>query len=181
MCVIQNLFEDETEFQPKLLEEPSLRGTMHKGITFEGFHSGDRFATGRRTVTEHDVMQFVGLVGLFEPLFIDEEYIRNESLFGERIAPGSLIFGMAEGLTVQTGIIHGTGMAFVGMEKMRLLGPVKIGDTIQVEIEVLDTKPVPARGGGIVRYRQWVKNQRGETVMEYDVSRLIRSTNQQKP
>jgi acyl dehydratase len=149
---------------------------MNKGITFEGFHAGDRFVTGRRTVTEHDVMQFVSLVGLFEPLFIDEEYIRNESLFGERIAPGSLTFGMAEGLTVQTGIIHGTGMAFVGIDKMRLFGPVKIGDTIQVEIEVLDTKEVAARGGGIVRYRHWVKNQRGKTVMEYDVARLIRGS-----
>lgn len=145
-----------------------------KGITFEGFHPGDRFVTDRRTVTEHDIMQFVCLVGLYEPLFLDAEYIRNESLFGERIAPGSLTFGMAEGLTVQTGIIHGTGMAFVGIDQMRLLGPVKVGDTIQVEIEVLETKEVPSRGGGIVRYRQSVRNQRGETVMEYDVSRLIR-------
>ena len=56
-------------------------------------------------------------------------------------------------------------MAFAGLDKMRLFGPVKVGDTIQVEIEVLDAKPVPARGGGIVRYRQWVKNQRGETIM----------------
>jgi acyl dehydratase len=71
-------------------------------------------------------------------------------------------------------LIHGTGMAFAGLDKMRLFGPVKVNDTIQVEIEVLDTKPVPARGGGIVRYRHWVKNQRGETIMEYDVARLIR-------
>jgi acyl dehydratase len=149
---------------------------MHKGITFEGFHTGDRFQTGRRTVTEHDIMQFVGLVGLFEPLFIDAEYIRNESLFGGRIAPGSLTFAMAEGLTVQTGIIHGTGLAFIGIDKMRLFGPVKLGDTIQVDIEVLDTKPVPDRGGGIVRYRHWVKNQRAETIMEYDVARLIRGS-----
>ena len=146
-----------------------------KGITFEGFHAGDRFLTDRRTITEHDVMQFVTLVGLTEPLFLDIEYIRNQSLFGERIAPGSLTFGMAEGLTVQTGIIHGTGLAFVGLDRMRLFGPVKVGDTIQVEIEVLETKAVPSRGGGIVRYRQWVKNQRGETVMDYDVNRLIRS------
>jgi acyl dehydratase len=152
-----------------------------KGITFEGFHPGDRFTTGRRTVTEYDIMQFVTLVGLTEPLFLDMEYIRKESLFGERIAPGSLTFGMAEGLTVQTGIIHGTGMAFVGAESMKLFGPVKVNDTIQIEIEVLDTKPVPSRGGGIVRYRQWVKNQRGETVMEYDVARLIRGANQQNP
>jgi acyl dehydratase len=145
-----------------------------KGMTFERFRPGDRFVTERRTVTEHDILQFVGLVGLFEPLFIDEEYIRKESIFGERIAPGSLTFGLAEGLTVQTGIIHGTGLAFVGIDQMRLFGPVKVGDTIQVEIEVLETKEVKTRGGGIVRYRQWVKNQRAETVMEYDVSRLIR-------
>lgn len=153
---------------------------MHKGIAFEGFHAGDRFATGRRTITEHDIMQFVGLVGLTEPLFLDLEYIRKETLFGERIAPGSLTFGMAEGLTVQTGIIHGTGLAFVGIDRMKLSGPVKVNDTIQVDIEVLDTKPVPARGGGIVRYRHWVKNQRGETVMEYDVARLIRGSVEEK-
>jgi len=146
-----------------------------KGITFEGFHPGDRYVTGRRTMAEHDVLQFVCLVGLTEPLFLDLEYIKNESLFGERIAPGSLTFAMAEGLTVQTGIIHGTGMAFVGIDKMRLFGPVKVGDTINVEIEVLDKKELPARGGGIVRYRQWVRNQRAQTVMEYDVARLIRS------
>jgi acyl dehydratase len=151
-----------------------------KGITFEGFRPGDRFTTGRRTVTEHDILQFVGLVGLTEPLFLDLEYIRKETLYGERIAPGSLTFGMAEGLTVQTGIIHGTGLAFVGIDRMKLFGPVKVNDTIQVEIEVLDTKPVPARGGGIVRYRQWVKNQRGETVMEYDVARLIRGSSEEK-
>ena len=69
----------------------------------------------------------------------------------------------------------GAVLAFVGIERMKLFGPVKVNDTIQVDIEVLDTKAVPARGGGIVRYRQWVKNQRGETVMEYDVARLIRA------
>ncbi len=152
---------------------------MQRGITFEGFHPGDRFVTGRRTVTETDIMQFVCLVGLFEPLFIDAEYIRDESLFGQRIAPGSLTFGMAEGLTVQTGIIHGTGMAFVGLERMQLFAPVKVGDTIHVEIEVLDTKEVKSRGGGIVLFRQRVLNQRDETVMEYDVSRLIRGGKQE--
>jgi acyl dehydratase len=65
-------------------------------------------------------------------------------------------------------------MAFVGLEQMRLLAPVKLGDTIQVQVEVLDSKEVKSRGGGIVRFRHQVRNQRGETVMEYQVSRLIR-------
>ena len=149
---------------------------MKTGITFENFRPGDRFVTARRTITETEIMQFVSLVGLFEPLFIDAEYIRNESLYGERIAPGSLTFSMAEGLTVQTGIIHGTGMAFLGLEKMRLFAPVKVGDTIQVDIEVLDTKEVKSRSGGIVRFRQKVNNQRGETVMEYEVARMIKGS-----
>src|SRR4029077_21034168 len=133
----------------------------------------------RHTRSEHDILQFVTLVGLTEPLFLDMEYIRRESLFGERIAPGSLTFGMAEGLTAQTCIIQRAGMPFIGIRRTKQFGPVKVNDTIQIEIEVLDTKPVPSRGGGIVRYRQWVKNQRGETVMEYDVARLIRGANQQ--
>jgi acyl dehydratase len=147
---------------------------MQTGITFEGFHPGDRFMTGRRTITETDIIQFVCLVGMFEPLFIDAEYIREESLYGQRIAPGSLTFSMAEGLTVQTGILHTTGMAFVGLEQMKLLAPVKLGDTIHVQVEVLDRKEVKRRRGGIVRFRHQVRNQRGETVMEYQVSRLIR-------
>ena len=94
--------------------------------------------------------------------------------WGGCLGRGPLPFGFAEGLAVQTGIIHGTGMAFVGLDAMRLFGPVKVGDTIQVEIEVVDKKEVPTRGGGIVRYHHKVNNQRGEKVMEFDISRLIR-------
>jgi len=151
---------------------------MPAGMTFESFQKGARFVSARRTITESEITQFVCLVGLFEPLFIDAEYIREKSLFGERIAPGSLTFGVAEGLTVQTGILHGTGLAFVGLDKMRLFQPVKVGDTIQVEIEVLDSKEVKSKGGGIVNFHHTVRNQRGETVMEYDVARLIRSGKQ---
>ena len=147
---------------------------MQTSIFFEGFHPGDRFETERRTVTESDIVQFVCLIGMLEPLFIDKVYIQKESLYGQRIAPGSLTFSMAEGLTVQTGILHTTGMAFVGLDQMKLFAPVKMDDTIQVEIKVLDKRKLKSREGGIVRFRHAVRNQKGETVMEYIVSRLIR-------
>lgn len=147
---------------------------MQRGLTYEEFEPGATYETARRTITEGEVVQFVNLVGLMEPLFIDAEYIRNETEYGERIAPGSLTFAFAEGLTVQTGLIHGTGLAFVGLEGMRLFKPVKVGDTISVAIEVLDSRKANSRNAGIVRYRHTVKNQRGETVMEYTVGRLIR-------
>ena len=147
---------------------------MQKGLTYEEFKSGDTYDTASRTITEGEVVQFVNLVGLVEPLFMDIEYIRGRTEYGERIAPGSLTFALAEGLTVQTGLIHGTGLAFVGLEGMRLFQPVKVGDTINVHIEVLDTRKVRSRDAGIVRYRHTVSNQRGEPVMEYTVARLIR-------
>ena len=147
---------------------------MRQGMTFEEYRPGDVFRTARRTVTETDVVQFVNLVGLMEPLFIDAEYMRDETEYGGRIAPGSLTFAMAEGLTTQTGMLHGTGLAFVGLEGMRLFRPVQVGDTISVEIEVLDGRRTKSRNAGIVRCRHVVTNQRGETVMDYTVKRLIR-------
>lgn len=149
-----------------------------KGLTFAEFRPGDRFETAARTVTETEVVQFVNLVGLTEPLFIDLEYIQKKSGFGERIAPGSLTFALAEGLTIQTGVLHGTGLAFVGLEAMRLFKPVKVGDTIRVGIEVLGSHKVESRNAGIVRYQHQVQNQHGEVVMEYKVSRLIRAGEQ---
>ena len=147
---------------------------MRQGMTFEEFQPGDVMRTGRRTVTETDVVQFVNLSGLVEPLFLDAEYMRDETDYGGRIAPGSLTFALAEGLTTQTGMIHRTGLAFVGLQGMRLFRPVKVGDTIGVEIEVLESRRTKSRNAGIVRCRHVVTNQRGETVMDYTVERLIR-------
>ena len=147
---------------------------MQNGMTWEEFRPGAIHRTARRTVTETDVVQFVNLAGLMEPLFIDAEYMRNETEYGERIAPGSLTFALAEGLTTQTGMIHGTGLAFVGLQGMRLYRPVKVGDTIGVEIEVLESRRTKTRNAAIVRCRHVVRNQRDETVMDYTVERLIR-------
>ena len=63
---------------------------MRQGMTFEEFQPGDVMRTARRTVTETDVVQFVNLSGLVEPLFLDAEYMRDETDYGGRIAPGSL-------------------------------------------------------------------------------------------
>ena len=147
---------------------------MRHGMTWEEFRPGDTHRTARRTITETDVVQFVNLVGLMEPLFIDAEYIRNETEFGERIAPGSLTFALAEGLTTQTGLIHGTGLAFVGLQGMRLFQPVKVGDTIDVESKVVESLQTRSRNAAIVRYQHLVKNQHDEIVMDYMVERLIR-------
>ena len=130
--------------------------------------------TDGRTVTEFDVMTFVTLTGYLEPLFIDEEYIREKSGFGERIAPGLLTTAFADALIAQTGVLHGTGMALLGIEGLKMKAPVKVGDTIRVEVEITGKRETSKPDRGVVTSRQIVRNQRGETVVEYTVSRMIR-------
>ncbi len=147
---------------------------MTEGKYFEELREGDGFVTARRTITETDVIQFVTLAGFIEPLFLDIEYIERDSLFRRRIAPGSLVFAYSEGLVVQSGLIHGTGMAFAGLDKMVLKAPVFVGDTIHVEGHVIDKREGRRPDAGRVFWRHVVKNQQGEPVMEFEISRLMK-------
>jgi len=142
-------------------------------VHFEGFRVGDRYRTLGRTVSEYEILQFVTLTGFTEPLFMDLEYIRRESVFKTRVAPGVLTFALAEGLALQTGILHGTGLALLHYD-VRVLAPVLAGDTITVEIEVVDRRETKKPDRGVVTFRHRVTNQRDEPVMEATIARMIK-------
>jgi acyl dehydratase len=145
----------------------------NEGLTFEQHDIGATFKTLSRTVSETDIVTFVNLCGFIEPLFVDMEYVARESMFKRRAAPGALTFALSEGLIMQTGLIHGTGMAYLGGE-LRLTAPVLEGDTLTVEVEVTDKRETKKTDRGIVTYRHRVLNQRGEQVLEAQVQRMIR-------
>jgi acyl dehydratase len=144
-----------------------------EGLSFEGHTIGDTFRTRGRTVSETDIVTFVNLCGFTEPLFMDMEYVARESVFGRRAAPGALTFAFSEGLVMQTGLIHGTGMAYLGGE-LRVVTPVLEGDTITVEVKVIDKRETKKSDRGIVTYTHRVLNQRNELVLEARVQRMIR-------
>lgn len=144
-----------------------------QGLTWEEMSVGAVYRTLARTVSETDVVSFVNLCGFTEPLFMDMEYVARQSLFGRRAAPGALTFALAEGLVIQTGLIHGTGMAWLGGE-IRIVAPVLAGDTIRVEVEVVDKRETRKADRGIVTFQHRILNQRDEPVMEARVQRMIR-------
>jgi acyl dehydratase len=146
---------------------------MRDGVDFEGHTIGAVYRTLGRTVSETDIVNFVNLCGFTEPRFMDMEFVKRESMFGRRAAPGALTFALSEGLIMQTGLIHGTGMAFLGGE-IRVVAPVLEGDTIRVEIEVSDKRETKKPDRGIVSYTHRVLNQREEVVMEARIQRMIR-------
>ena len=104
---------------------------IKQGLTYEQHEIGARYETLARTVGDADISAFVNLCGFTEPLFMDMEYVAKESVFGRRAAPGVMTFALSEGLCMQTGLIHGTGMAWLGGE-VKVVAPVLEGDTIYV-------------------------------------------------
>jgi acyl dehydratase len=144
-----------------------------QGLTYEQHEVGATLRTLGRTVSETDIVTFVNLCGFTEPLFMDMEYVARESVFGRRAAPGALTFALSEGLIMQTGLVHGTGMAYLGGE-LKIVAPVLEGDTITVDVEVVDKRETRKPDRGIVTYRHRVLNQRDELVLDARVQRMIR-------
>lgn len=143
------------------------------GLHFEDFLPGQKHATDRRTITEADHVNFTTSFGFFEPLFMDAAYVQTQTPYKARIVPGTLTFAVAEGLTILSGILHGTGIAFLGVE-LKVLKPVFIGDTLRVEIEVAERRETRKPQQGIVTFVHQVFNQDHAQVMEYTIRRMIR-------
>lgn len=93
---------------------------------------GETFKTRGRTVTEADVLAFAGLTGDFHPQHVDPEWAAD-SIFGERVAHGLLVLGIAAGL------VRFDPERVLALRRVRdavFKRPVALGDTIHVEGEV---------------------------------------------
>jgi 3-hydroxybutyryl-CoA dehydratase len=139
--------------------------SAQRGMYFEEFEVGQKVTTAARTVTEHDIVSFAGLSGDFNQIHTDAEFAKTTP-FGKRVAHGLCGLSIASGLAVQTGVMEGTILAFREILEWKFSLPIFIGDTIHVELEVLDTKALPRLGGGAVTLSLEVKNQEGKSVQK---------------
>ncbi len=142
------------------------------GFHFEDLPVGFRFHTVGRTVTETDITNFVSVTGMLEVLFTNLEYLRTESVIGSRPAPAALVYCFAEGLLMQS-TMQLTGMAFLEMS-LQVHKPTLAGDTIHVACEVTAARETSRGDRGIVTTRNLVLNQRGENVLTYTPTRMIK-------
>lgn len=134
--------------------------------------NGVRRTTGR-TVTEADIVLHAGQTGDFYPHHMDEAWCRTQP-FGQRIAHGTLIFGIGIGLTA--GEINEVAMTY-GYDRLRFMRPVFIGDTIRSTITVKDKRDHKRPGYGIVTELVEVHNQRDEIVMSCEHLLLVEKRN----
>lgn len=141
---------------------------------FEDYAVGDRYITLSRTVTETDVVNFVCFTGLYEELFLSDEFIKKESVFKSRPVPAGLTFAIAEGLYIQLGYLHRSAVGFLGLDELRVLAPLYCGETMKCEVEVVKKRETKNPGRGIVTAKHMVKNQKDENVLQYTVNRMIK-------
>jgi acyl dehydratase len=145
---------------------------MGQGLTWENMACGSSFRTAARTITETDLMAFVHVAGFTEPLFYDAGHAAGGGYTG-RLVPGALVYVLAEGLILQTNVLHGTGLAFMHME-YSVKSPTYVGDTLHVVVTTLQSRPSSRPGRGVVTTRCAVINQHGAEVAVFTPVRLIR-------
>ena len=138
---------------------------------FEEFAVGEKFTTPARTVTETDIVNYCCLSGDFNPIHMDDEFAKKTQ-FQSRIAPGPLIVAISSGLRGRLGINEGA--VLLGIDKLRFSSPVKVGDTIHVEVTVASKKETSKTKRGILTLNTVVLNQRQDVVSTYETTLMVK-------
>lgn len=140
-------------------------------LHWEDFEVGKRYPTYGRTVTEGDLSLFCAFVGYHVPLFIDEEYAKKTP-YGGRIAPSAFTMSVSTAMTES--LFRHTVVTLLAVDRGRFAAPVRAGDTIRTEVEVLSKRETSNAAHGIVVFRDHVLNQRDEVVFQIDKTTLIK-------
>ena len=139
---------------------------------FEEFNVGDKFSSDGVTFTESEIVRFA-LQYDPQPFHIDVE-AANNSQFKGLIASGFQTLALVFRMYIQEGMLK-QGMGSPGMDELRWLLPVRPGDTLHMETEILSTKASSSKTDrGYVEKLCTVVNQKSEKVMTVRVIQIIR-------
>src|ERR1700736_2262921 len=137
---------------------------MPQELYFEDFYVGQRFhSLGQAKVTAEEIKEF-GQKYDPQPFHLDEAAGEN-SFFKGLAASGWLTAAIVMRLRVESIKVAG-GMIGAGVEKMRWTHPVRPGDHLRTQAEILDVRRSAHRPElGVVRSRTTVFNQDDQIVM----------------
>ena len=104
-----------------------------KGLTIKELNIGDK-ASFQKTITETDVYLYAGITGDLNPAHINQVEAET-TMFQGRIAHGMLTAGLVSAVLGMQ--LPGPGSIYLGQE-LKFLAPVRMGDTIKAEVEVIE-------------------------------------------
>lgn len=127
---------------------------------------GEIFETQGYTLTQADI---TGFAFNFDPQpFHIDEVAAKDSIFGGIIASGFHTIAICFRLFIQSGIFARSSLGGTGLDEVRWFAPVRPGDTLTAEVEVMklvSSKSKDDRGVAILQYRGY--NQRKELVVSF--------------
>ena len=144
------------------------------GFWFEDFTVGRRMRHARSATIDEVENNFITK----QVMNTAQGHWNEEAMRGSPMGDGRLVFGLITGsltvgLTSQDTAEN--AVAELGMDKVRFTKPVHHGDTITAFTEVLAADPAPDRDdAGVVRFKHWGRNQRGEIVCEMERTVLLK-------
>src|ERR1017187_960764 len=103
--------------------------------TYDELEVGQTQRTRGRTITETDIVSWCALTGDWFYPHIDK-VAAERSMFGQRVAPGIMVFALGSGLGVPSDAT--TILANYGTDRLRYTAPTWINDTIYLDIEVIE-------------------------------------------
>lgn len=142
---------------------------LGQGFHWQDLQVGQAFRTYRRTITEADLVAFIGVTGMLEMIFIEAEGAATG--IGGRPVPAALTYTFIEGFILQT-MIQGTGLAMLELVQ-KIHAPVRVNDTIHAVVTVTGIRPTSKGNRAIVDSEIQVFNQRDELVMTYSAKRML--------
>jgi oxepin-CoA hydrolase / 3-oxo-5,6-dehydrosuberyl-CoA semialdehyde dehydrogenase len=142
---------------------------------FEDLRIGESLLTHRRTVSEADIVAFGGISGDYFYMHFDA-IAAKDSPFGKRIAHGYFVLSAAAGLFVSPA--PGPVLANYGLDTLRFVKPVGIGDTLRARLTCKrktdrNRRDAQGQGQGVVAWDVEVTNQADELVASYDILTLV--------
>jgi oxepin-CoA hydrolase/3-oxo-5,6-dehydrosuberyl-CoA semialdehyde dehydrogenase len=142
---------------------------------FEELQIGESLLTASKVIGEADVKAFGELTGDMFYMHFDD-VAAKASAFGKRIAHGYLVLSDAAGLFVVAE--PGPVLANYGLDTLRFVKPVGLGDSIQVRLTCKrkidrNKKDANGQGQGVVAWDVEVTNQDKELVASYDILTLV--------
>jgi acyl dehydratase len=147
--------------------------TSDRALYFEDFKPGDRFESGRLTVSEALIVEF-GRVYDAQVFHTDAEAAKT-TVYGGLIASGLQTIALTFKLFLETGAIAASSLGSPGLDEIRWKTPVRPGDTLHVVAEILETRPSASKPDrGIVRVLYTTVNQHGGAVMTMIGNQLLR-------
>ena len=131
---------------------------------------GMSLRTAPREITPEDIAHFADFTGDTFYAHTDAEAAARNPFFPGIVAHGYLILSFAAGLFVEPA--EGPVLANTGLDNLRFLKPVSPGDSILVDLTVMDRKARNAEYGE-VRWHAGVRNQDGVAVAEYELLTMV--------